>query len=415
MDIATKGKEILKLIFGMGFSQLIFLLLIPILTRLFSPSDIGAFGAYLTSVATLVILFTGRYEMALVFCKNEQAALALEKLSIRRCYFVGILISILTFTILFLLPNANQLTTLSYLIFVIIGAFILGRYNIALQVILRNSQYKEISLARISHSIIFGITSIFSALIFLPNMAILFLSDAAARFFAFHTLGRKNFLDSINIDQIRKVRSRYSRFSNFEQMTALLSILSIQSPMIIIPLIFDAATAGLYFIVFRVVMGPVGLIANAVFDVFKVEASRQFHEIGECRPIVLYTISRLFLVGLIPTILIILLSEPLFILAFGESYALAGKYAQLLAPSVLFRFIAAPLGFVLQLRERVGLNTIFYGFFFLSTCLSLFIGWKLGSAEVMVIAISLTSSTLYLIQIALAYAFSGPSKDKIYS
>ena len=196
-------------------------------------------------------------------------------------------------------------------------------------------------------------------------------------------------------------------------MTALLSILSIQSPMIIIPLIFDAATAGLYFIVFRVVMGPVGLIANAVFDVFKVEASRQFHEIGECRPIVLYTISRLFLVGLIPTILIILLSEPLFILAFGENYALAGKYAQILAPSVLFRFIAAPLGFVLQLRERVGLNTIFYGFFFLSTCLSLFIGWKLGSAEVMVIAISLTSSTLYLIQIALAYAFSGPSKDKI--
>jgi len=411
LDIGSKGKEILKLIFGMGFSQLIFLLLMPVLTRIFSPADFGAMGAYLTLIAILVIFLTGRYEMALVFCKDNRLALALERLSVLRCYLVTILMSIIVFVIFLLCPSTQEFILSSNLFFVIFGALILGRYNISLQVVLRNSNYNAISIARVSHSIFFGLTSIVTAFYLVPNMVILFLSDAIARLVSLFTLRRKAIRSSISVKEIKNVRSRYVRFSNFEQMTAFLSILSIQSPMIVIPLIFDATTAGLYFIVFRIVMGPVGLIANAVFDVFKVEASRQFHISGECRSLVLYTISRLLIVGLIPTILIIYFSEAIFVLMFGESYAIAGKYAQFLAPSILFRFVAAPLGFVLQLRERVGLNTIFYGFFFLSTCLSLFIGWKMNSAEVMVIAISVTSSILYLIQIGLAYIYSGPSNS----
>lgn len=413
MDIASRGKEVIRLIFGMGISQLIFLLLMPVLTRLFSPEDIGALGTYLTLVAVLVIFLTGRYEMALVFCKDQRLAFALERLSVLRCYSVTIIASVIIFVIFLSCPSAKELIVSSNLCFVVFGALILGRYNIALQVVLRNSHYKAISAARVFHSVVFGVTAIVAALSLLPNMMMLFLSDAMARVVSLYTLSKKSVRSTIPISEIRTARVRYARFSNFEQMTALLSILSIQSPMIIIPFIFDAKTAGLYFIVFRVVMGPVGLIANAVFDVFKVEASRQFHIAGECRSLVLYTISRLLMAGLLPTILIICFSEAAFVLLFGESYSVAGKYAQFLAPSVLFRFVAAPLGFILQLRERVGLNTIFYGFFFLSTCLSLFIGWKMNSAEIMVIAISITSSILYLIQIGLAYIYSGPSHSRL--
>jgi len=412
VEIVSRAREVLRLIFGMGLSQLIFLLLIPILTRLFSPSDIGALGTYLTLVAVLVIFLTGRYEMALVFCKDQCLARAVERLSILRCYIFSILIGIVVLAMFLLSPGAQDIILSSDLYFVIFGALILGRYNIALQMVLRNSHYKSISIARVSHSIVFGVTAICAALSLIPNMLMLFFSDAIARLISWRTLEQKNCRTTIPISDIKNARARFARFSNFEQLTALFSILSIQSPMILIPLIFDAATAGLYFIVFRVVMGPVGLVANAVFDVFKVEASRQFHKTGECRSLVLYTASRLFFVGLIPTILIILFSPTAFVLLFGENYAVAGKYAQFLAPSVLFRFVAAPLGFILQLRERVGLNTIFYGFFFLSTCLSLFIGWEMDSAELMVIAISITSSILYLIQIGLAYGFSRPSTHR---
>ncbi len=410
MSTRSRGKEIVRLIFGMGFSQLIFLLLIPVLTRLFSTADIGALGAYLTLVAVLVIFFTGRFEMALVFCKDQSMALALERLSVLRCYFLATLVSIVLGSTFLLWPGAREFIVSNNLFFIVLGALILGRYNITLQVVLRDVRYKSISIARITHSVMFGVIAIVSALSLLPNMVLLFLSDTIARLVSLFTLRRATIRSSVPFIKVRNARARYARFSNFEQVTAVLSILSIQSPMIIIPVIFDAATAGLYFIVFRVVMGPVGLIANAVFDVFKVEASKQFHIEGECRDLVLYTASRLLMAGLIPTILIICFSEAAFVMVFGESYAVAGKYAQFLAPSVLFRFIAAPLGFILQLRERVGLNTIFYGFFFVTTCLSLFIGWKMNSAEIMVIAISLSSSILYLIQIMLAYIYSGPSK-----
>ena len=135
MDIASRGKEIIRLIFGMGISQLIFLLLMPVLTRLFSPEDIGALGMYLTLVAVLVIFLTGRYEMALVFCKDKRLAFALERLSILRCYSVTIIASVIIFVIFLSYPSAKEFIVSSNLCFVVFGALILGRYNIALQVV----------------------------------------------------------------------------------------------------------------------------------------------------------------------------------------------------------------------------------------------------------------------------------------
>lgn len=406
-----KRKEIARLIFGTGLSQLIFVLITPILTRIFSPDDLGTLGAYLSLLSVIVIFLTGRYEMAVVFCKTESYAAAVIKFALIRSVVAALIINLIFVLIFFSWPQAQPFISDYYLLFVIFGALVLAFYNIAVQATLRDAEYLSISLGRIAHSVSFGALGIASAFLFKPTFLLLCLSDLIARGVAFGLIVRNTFRHGVNPTPLKVARQRYARFSRFEQMTATLSVLSIQSPMILIPLIFDAATAGLYFIVFRAVMSPVSLISNAVFDVFKVEATQLVHDTGTCQPLVIYTVSRLFLLGLVPAALLAVFGKVLFVTVFGADWAVAGLYAQILAPSVLLRFVAAPIGFVLQLRERVGLNTIFYGLFFVATCISLGIGWWQNSPVVMVVGISAGSCILYIFQIYLAYRFSGQTKN----
>ena len=60
------GFNFLTLLTGSGISQLIVLGASPILTRLFTPGDFGISALFISITSILLILGTGRYEMAIV-------------------------------------------------------------------------------------------------------------------------------------------------------------------------------------------------------------------------------------------------------------------------------------------------------------------------------------------------------------
>lgn len=406
----SKKKAIMQLMFGTGLSQLVFLIVTPFLTRMYTPQDMGILGAYLSLISISVIFATGRYEMTIVFAENNWFAAGLAAHSIIRSSLIALFLTG-SIALLFLLWPASRQVIQNYNIyFVGFGVFALSLYNISVQVILRKNQYKYMSIGRIVHSIVFALISVAGAFIFLPSFIGLVLSDFVARATSVAVILRKAVEGHIGLDQRIAAKQKYARFSKYDQITASLSILSIQAPLILVPFIFDATIAGLYFIVFRVVMSPVGLISNALFDVFKVEATKQVQETGSCRDLIVQAVIRLSLLGLLPVLFLGAFGGIMFELLFGPQWVTAGLYAQILAPSVLFRFVAAPLGFVLQLRQRVGLNSVFYAMFLISTALAMGVGWFFNSPTIMVIAISLSSSLVYCIQILFALYFSGPQQ-----
>jgi lipopolysaccharide exporter len=66
---------------GTGIGQLIALLFIPILTRLFQPEDFAALESFMFLLMLSGILATGRYEFAIVQADSDQQAKALASLS----------------------------------------------------------------------------------------------------------------------------------------------------------------------------------------------------------------------------------------------------------------------------------------------------------------------------------------------
>ena len=67
-------KQLFILTSGVSFSQLIPLLLLPVLTRFFSPTDFGVLAIFMAIIQLIAISTTLRLEMAIVLPKKDTDA-----------------------------------------------------------------------------------------------------------------------------------------------------------------------------------------------------------------------------------------------------------------------------------------------------------------------------------------------------
>ncbi len=67
---------------GTGSAQVLSLLLLPILGRLYTPGDFGLYGVFIATVGSLSLLINGGYEAAIMLPKELAEARGLLRLSI---------------------------------------------------------------------------------------------------------------------------------------------------------------------------------------------------------------------------------------------------------------------------------------------------------------------------------------------
>jgi len=68
---SASARHVLTLMTGTTLAQAIALAISPILTRLYAPEQFGVFALYLSIVALLAIVATGRYELAIVLPESD--------------------------------------------------------------------------------------------------------------------------------------------------------------------------------------------------------------------------------------------------------------------------------------------------------------------------------------------------------
>ena len=98
-------KHASTLISGTVLSQAILILASPVLTRLYSPSDFGILGVYVSLIAIFGVLATGQYEFAVLLPKKDEEAINVAALSLALIFIVTFLISIFLYLFSDLLGN----------------------------------------------------------------------------------------------------------------------------------------------------------------------------------------------------------------------------------------------------------------------------------------------------------------------
>lgn len=350
MRLPTYWKHVLTVLGGALGAQALPLLAAPLITRMCTPAQLGAFSVWMGIVAVAAIGATLRLEAAMILDHDsEQQATCFSVVA----WSASVTALLLTgAAVLARLLGVPMLAGLSWPALLTLGA---GAWLTACMQTTLAYATSHKAFGRAAQARIWGAGSIallqvgllyagVGALALLAGQLLGMLAGlAAATLLLRPPLPRTGWLpDTRQRDYLR----RHQKFWRFSLPSNLLNVLVGQLPLFMIGARHGALAAGLYALTQRVLSAPIALLASSVLEVFKRQSVHEFQERGNCREAYRHTFKTLALLGLGPSLLLLFFSPQLFAWAFGPSWRAAGELAQILAPLYFLNFIASPLSYV---------------------------------------------------------------------
>lgn len=257
-------KKALTLATGVIGGQIFVIAASPILTRVYSPADFGAFGVY----AALLYLFLSaaslRYEVAIPLVSRGDdairlaiAAFAILFLSAIFCSIVVSIAGLYYFTVhrelfVWLLP---------------LGIILAGTYNITVNYALRNDQHLLIAKTGIVRSASGALIQVFAGfagvgLIGLIIGQMIGLSSGLYRMAC--GFDKDRLQRCLGIKKIFVILQREKNFAKFDAPAALISVANTHAPTVIVGFLFSPVAAGVFSLVQRVIATPLGVFSAAI-------------------------------------------------------------------------------------------------------------------------------------------------------
>jgi O-antigen/teichoic acid export membrane protein len=381
-QIKSKSEFVFNLLTTMSgtfLAQIIPILIMPILTRQYSPSDFGIFSIYIALASICSVIAAGRYEIAILLPKNTIAAFNILCLSltISGCMSLFFLLFIISFhqEIAQLIGN-QQIDNWLYLIPVSI------LFNGVLQSLtfwsIRNKQFSNNSLAKVNQGLATsGLQVALSVKKTAPIGLIsgyvigLLVSTTAL----FNSIWNKNksLINHLSIKRMYALCIKYKKFPLYSMWGALLDSAAIQIPIFMISKFYQADMTGLFSLTFRTLNLPIVLIAASISQVL----FQKITYLNNYKPELLYkVIFKVFFILLgisLPFLLIIyFFGSDLFSIVFGQQWAESGKYASIIVFAIAIRFSVSPLSSVLIIEHNLKLGFFWQLTYFITISLTLY-------------------------------------------
>jgi O-antigen/teichoic acid export membrane protein len=358
-------RDVLTLVGAATLAQALVAASAPLITRLYSPADVGAYSVASSILSVLIVVTCLRYEWAIPLPEDDVDAANVVAL----CVLVAIATSLVVAVVL-LIAGASILTRL--------GAGVLGPWAVLIAVgqlgagvvlaltgwAIRTKKFTDIGVNRLIQSGSLVGVQVFLGLLRLGSLGML-LGSVAGSSAGIGRLGRSAWrthfaaFKGVTWSGIRYAAGRYRRFPMFSSGSALLNALGEQAPLLLLVGIFGAAVGGQYALAVRVSALPVTLIAAAVSQVFVAETARMARE----EPALLRgmfgrTTRTLAISAALPFVLLAAGAPVLAGLLFGDAWREAGLFVAVLAPMFYLQLVASPTGGTLDVLERQDLHLV---------------------------------------------------------
>ncbi len=352
-------KNVLTLMTGTVFAQVLLVLLAPILTRLYDPEAFGVFSLYTSIVGFLTVIACLRYERAIVLPEKDKDAANLLGLSMLICFTIAvttiILVAVWGQNITNLLGSPGLAFWLWFLPLSVIGAggFLAFNYWST-----RRKQFKRLAFRQVTYSSVMLFAQIGSGMIWHPGAGGLISGHIVGQLAATGRLAWQIFRDegweilsSISRHSMKHVLCRYRRFPLYDTWSGLLNTASGLLPALLLAYFFNPVIVGFYALGQRVLALPMGVIGSAVAQAFFPRAT-EARRAGELDRVTRDMFKGLLDFGAVPIILIAIVAPELFSLVFGIEWYTAGEYVRWLSIWCLFQFISSPISTVYFVLER---------------------------------------------------------------
>ncbi len=338
-------------------AQAIPLLVMPLLTRLVAPAQMGLYSTWFGIMAILSIVATFRFEILLTI---ERDPVSRHTCLVVVSSVIPLLSILFGFALLGATPWMRDLITgwhWSAALSLTIGIWALSMNKVWLALAVNTGHFRTLGIIRVA-------TAACCALLQLAAVTVLtehglewgYATGLGVGVVIGYLLLMRRVPSyeggSIDLAGVKAYVRQKMQLPLNALPADLINALAQQLPILFVTGRFGASAAGVLALSIRVLDAPAGVFSSSVLDVYKQRAADEFSEHGNCRRTFLETLRMLMVVALIPSTIVLAAGPYLFALVFGEQWRESGLVAQILAPMAYLRFFASPLGYTLYICDK---------------------------------------------------------------
>ncbi|MCC5881590.1 MAG: oligosaccharide flippase family protein [Halomonas sp.] len=397
---------------GTALAQLLAFLIMPVVTRLYGPSELGVLQIFLLALMLMMPFSHLGYHAAIPLQTSKIRVINLLGLSLGIVVFFGFLSGLVLFFYgapLFEALDAPEIGGYWYLFVIALVAG--GVYEILTSLAVREYRFGDIAKARINQSIVYAAGRV--GLGFMAMGAFgLILSVVAGQFAGIYRFLKiigseyRSELGSLNRKLMITLAGRYRKFALFNTPSSIIGVFSHWFPTAYVAWQFGSETTGHVSLAFFILVAPMALVGGSVEKGFYAEICKLGKSRGkEINVLMMKIVKYMLLLMVVPIAVTMLWGEQLFSLVFGQQWSVSGEYASIICIMVLFYLCTTPM--VTGLVNFIEQQELQLYFDSLNLVLVLLLAWVSISVDASVkqflLYYALISITIYAVQFVVVF------------
>ena len=327
--------------------QVQMLLVLPIITQIYAPADFGLLAAFSSIVMLVLPAAALRFDLAIPIPANDCDARSLVALGFISLSVVALLVWLLLHPLIGLLGEEFVILFGQHGWLIPLTVWTAGLFSLTQYWAIRRRHFKELAWSHGSRGLMGASTQVALGLAGAGSLGLLigqamYMGLGAIYLSMAFLRAELHDLRNLSSAALRTTAKKYWRFPIFSTAESLLDAAGMHLPLLLVAYLLGAEAAGLLFLAQRLTAVPVALISANLSRVYIGEAPAHLAT-SNLHTFTMGLWRKLFLVGLGPTLLIVILA-PLFTkIIFGAEWSPAGNLIVMLTPAVFMQFCVVPI------------------------------------------------------------------------
>lgn len=332
------------LLSGTLIAQLLNVIFIPVITRLYGPEELGELGYYLRIVLFFAALVTLRLELGFLNERHIDHRSLLLKFTLKWSLILSVVI-IIPLLIYFFLAS-ESLPSIYLLLLIPVGVFLHALFNIGTHWELAEERFSNISLARFTHSFITNGLKVGAGWLKFGSVGLVLsviIGMSIASIIYVRKMPLKIIASTKKTGALLKKHRELYLYNLPHVMVDLFRDFALAS---LIILLFSEKDYGYFDHTFRVLKLPLTFIGAAVGQALFSRIASMIAEKQMLRSFVLKTVGGLFLVSILPFAAVLVYGEELFGFVFGEEWSPSGILGSVMTVWLFLNMLVSPLSYL---------------------------------------------------------------------
>jgi len=419
---STFAGDVLKMASAPLCTQILGIILMPIVTRLYTPDAYGGYSLFGSILMPICIFATMGYSGSIVLPERDEVASNMLCVSIAFTVILTILTMPFCWFGLDLLLRWLKVPELGVYLWVLpVSVFLYGLQTSLLSWNVRNKRFGRITISKISLALANKVVLIGAGFSGFATTGSLIMGGIVSSMTMNGVLGGRIWQESGQLfkhsirwhDMVQGVK-RYRKFPMYNLWTDLISRFAGLVVVFLLTSYFSKSAVGYYGLGVAVLSIPATFIGSSIGEVFYQKAAAARYEDSKAS-VVESLFKQMTWMSMLLFLLLAVIGDSVFAFVFGAKWSEAGVYGQILSFSIFINFIMGPALVLVNVLQKQEVNLIVYIVTTIMSFISIMVGGLLNNIYLALGLFSLFNGLAFFGAGLLMIRFVGLPLSRIFS